>query len=285
MAFASQNNGGGRIGIIAGSGRLPLALALTLQSNGGTPYLMLVEGEADPVDYAGFPHEIIPITKVGRFLKALARENCQSVTLAGPVHRPDFKNILPDVEGMKLLARLTRASRKGDDGLMRTIAAFLQEKGFTVVGAHELASDLLAPLGAFGKHEPGENDKADITTGIHIVKEIGRLDIGQAAIIREGYVLAVEAAEGTDGLLKRSREFAWGHPAGVLVKLSKPQQDLRSDMPTIGRDTVQAAKEAGLKGIAVEGGKTLVLDLKEVVREADAAGLFIVGVETDGKSE
>jgi hypothetical protein len=135
------------------------------------------------------------------------------------------------------------------------------------------------PVGQLGAVAPSEQDKADIKTGIRIVKAIGALDIGQAAIIRDGYVLAVEAAEGTDGLLQRSGAFAWDKPAGVLVKLSKPGQDLRADMPTIGPDTVSKAVQANLRGIAVEGGLTLVLDLAEIIRRADAAGIFLIGLD------
>ncbi|MEX1036850.1 MAG: UDP-2,3-diacylglucosamine diphosphatase LpxI [Sneathiella sp.] len=273
-----------RVGIIAGSGSLPVALATALQAEGKAPYLVLVEGEADPAHYKDFPHEVIRITKVGRFLKALARENCTHITLAGPVKRPDLKNLVPDFEGVKLLARITGAARKGDDGLMRAITTYLQEKGFTIIGAHELAGDLLVPSGQLGKIMPTERDKADIAAGMRIVKAIGALDIGQAAIIRDGYVLAVEAAEGTDGLLTRSAAFAWEERAGVLVKLSKPGQELKADMPTIGPDTVTLAAEANLRGIALEEKKTLVLDLKETIQRADAAGIFLIGLDPESSS-
>ena len=268
-----------RVGIIAGSGSLPLALASTLRARGQMPYLLLVEDEADSAHYTDFPHEVIRITKVGKFLKTLAREKCTHIVLAGPVKRPDLKNLMPDLEGMKLLGRITGAARKGDDGLMRAITDYLKEKGFTVVGVHELADDLLVPVGQLGKVAPTDVDNADIREGIRIVKAVGALDIGQAAIIRDGYVLAVEAAEGTDGLLRRSRDFAWEKQAGVLVKLSKPGQELKADMPTIGPETVTLAAEANLRGIAIEGGLTLILDVKETIRRADAAGLFLIGLE------
>ena len=268
-----------RVGIIAGSGSLPLALASTLTARGQTPFVLLVENEADPAHFKEFPHEVIRITKVGRFLKTLARENCTHITLAGPVKRPDLKNLVPDMEGMKLLGRITGAARKGDDGLMRAITGYLKEKGFTVTGAHELAGDLVVPPGQLGKVTPTERDKSDVNEGIRIVKAVGALDIGQGAIIRDGYVLAVEAAEGTDGLLKRSADFAWDVRAGVFVKLSKPGQELKADMPTIGPDTVTRAAAANLRGIAVEAGHTLILDLKEAIRRADAAGIFIIGID------
>tara|TARA_R100000005_G_scaffold80888_1_gene48187 strand:+ start:15831 stop:16694 length:864 start_codon:yes stop_codon:yes gene_type:complete len=283
----SPNKGEGplHIGIIAGSGSLPLALAETLRRRGDTPYLLLIEKEAAPAHYADFPHEVIRIAKVGAFLKALRREGCTSVTLAGPVRRPDFKNLLPDMEGMKLLSRIAAASRKGDDGLMRAITGFLAEKGFQVIGAHELVEELLAPLGQLGRIAPTETDEKDIAEGMRIVRAVGALDIGQGAIIREGYVLAVEAAEGTDRLLQRTAEFAWDKPAGVFVKLSKPGQELKADMPTLGPETVMLAAEANLRGIAMEAGRTLIVDLEETVQCADKKGIFLVGVRPKDEGE
>ncbi|PHQ69765.1 MAG: UDP-2,3-diacylglucosamine pyrophosphatase, partial [Sneathiella sp.] len=258
MASVSQISGADqRLAIIAGQGSLPIALARSLRGNGEAPFLLLVEGEANPEDYAEFPHEVIKITKVGKFLKALAREGCSRITLAGPVRRPDMKNIVPDFEGMKLLARITAALGRGDDQLLTTITTYLADKGFEIIGVHELLADLLVPLGQLGLVAASDQDWEDIREGSRIVKAVGELDIGQAAIIRDGYTLAVEAAEGTDGLLERSAAFAWDHPAGVLVKLSKPGQDIRIDMPTIGPDTIRRAVTANLRGIAVEAGMTL----------------------------
>ncbi len=268
-----------RLGIIAGSGSLPLALAETLRARGESPYLLLIENEADPAEFAGFPHEVIRITKVGAFLKALKREGCTAVTLAGPVRRPDFKSLRPDMDGVKLLARIAAAARKGDDGLMRAITGFLKERGFAIVGAHEVAEQLLTPLGQLGRIAPSEADEKDIAEGIRIVRAIGALDIGQSAIIRNQYVLAVEAAEGTDRLLARSAEFAWETPAGVFVKLSKPGQELRADMPTLGPETVSLAAAANLRGIAMEAGRTLIINLNEMIDRADKLGLFLIGID------
>ncbi|MCR9213642.1 MAG: UDP-2,3-diacylglucosamine diphosphatase LpxI [Proteobacteria bacterium] len=286
MVSAIQNNEGtARVGIIAGRGDLPLALASSLRANGRDPFVILVEGEADPTRYSEFPFETAAITKIGKFLKILKRENCTQITLAGPINRPDFKSIVPDFEGVKLLARITGALSKGDDGLLNAITNFLSEKGFQVLGTHELASDLLVQSGQMGVVAAGEQDLEDIEEGTRIVKAIGKLDIGQAAVIRDGYVLAVEAAEGTDKLLKRVAEFARDKPGGVLVKLTKPGQDLRVDLPTIGAETVALAAEANLSGIAVEAGLTLVLEKSEMVRRADAAGLFLIGLDPDQQSK
>jgi len=147
-----------------------------------------------------------------------------------------------------------------------------------------LATDLLVPTGQLGRLAPEESDWEDIREGSRIVKAIGELDIGQAAIIRDGYTLAVEAAEGTDGLLERSVQFAREQPSGVLVKLSKPGQDLRIDMPTIGPGTISRAAAANLRGIAVEAERTLVMEKSEMIVQANAAGIFVIGLELDVKS-
>lgn len=274
-----NSEGEGRVGIIAGRGDLPLKLAMNLQNRGQSPYLLLVKGEADPDQYSSFPHDIIPVTKIGRFLKVLKRENCKRVTLVGPVARPDFKNILPDMEGIKLLGRITSAASKGDDGLMRAITGFVEERGFKIVGAHELEQDLLSAEGVLGKINPTEHDFKDIEKGKDVIVTLGRFDIGQAVIVRDQYVLGIEAAEGTEGLIRRCSEFKWDYAAGTLIKQSKPGQDLRADMPTIGIDTVKQAHEAGLKGIAIEAGRSQIVDRERTIQTADELGLFIFGCE------
>jgi len=274
-----------RVGIIAGGGTLPLNLAKSLKAQGQNPFLLLIKGEADPNDYSEFPFVEYAITKVGKFLKALAAEKCELVTLVGPVTRPDFKNIFPDFEGLKLLARISTAPKKGDDGLLRAISEYIEEKGFRIVGAHELNTDLLPDMGTLGQIEPSADDLADIEEGRRVVYAIGSLDIGQAAIIRDKYVLGVEAAEGTDGLVKRCGDFARDKPAGVLVKLSKPGQDLRTDMPTIGIETIHQLSKSNLKGVAIEAGACLLLNREETIKMANKLGLFIYGVSNKNKKD
>ena len=170
---------------------------------------------------------------------------------------------------------------KGDDGLLRAITEFIEERGFKVVGPHQLDSGFLADQGTLGSVAPNSQDHTDIVKGIEIVLAIGKLDIGQAIVIRNGYVLAVEAAEGTATMLARCREFAWDHPAGVLVKLAKPGQELRADMPTIGIETIDQAASAGLNGIAIEARRTLIIDREQVIEAANASGIFIHAFETE----
>jgi DUF1009 family protein len=169
---------------------------------------------------------------------------------------------------------------KGDNGLLGAVVRSLEEEeGFRVVGADSILADLRAGAGPFGRHAPTQDDEADIARGVDVVHEIGLLDIGQAAVIRQGVVLGVEAAEGTEALLQRCGALQGANRGGVLVKLPKPGQEKRADLPTIGPKTVAGAADAGLAGIAVAAGATLVIEPGRVAADADAAGLFVVGIK------
>ena len=148
-----------------------------------------------------------------------------------------------------------------------------------VVGIHEVMNNILVRPGILGKVKPGKDDYVDIRRGVAAAFELGRLDIGQSVVVQQGLVLGVEAIEGTDELIKRCSAYKRKGNGGVLVKLRKPQQDMRIDLPTIGTRTIENAKASGLNGLAVHAGNTLIVDEAEVIRAADKAGLFIIGIE------
>jgi hypothetical protein len=167
----------------------------------------------------------------------------------------------------------------GDDGLFSAVAKELEIEGFCLLGAHELLdSETTVPEGPLGRLKPNEEAEADIGRGIAIARALGALDIGQAVVVQQGLVLGVEAIEGTDALLARCATLKREGPGGVLVKISKPRQDRRADLPTIGAGTVAAAAAAGLRGIAIEAGSTLLLDRAAIVAAADARKIFVVGI-------
>ena len=280
----SNNPSSEKIGIIAGQGDLPLNLARSLTAKGVAFHFLLIANEADPKTYSDFPFDVIPIAKVGRFLKALKQNECSAVTLVGPVSRPNFKDLIPDIEGAKLIAKIGGAMSKGDDGLLSAITSYIEGKGFRIIGAHELEEDLTVPKGVLGIISPTSIQLQDIEKGVQICREIGRLDIGQAIVIREGYVLGVEAAEGTEKLLQRCATFAWEKPSGLLVKLPKPGQNLQADMPTVGLDTLDQMKEANLTGLVIEAGHTLILDKVDFLTKANELNILIyaVGATSDG---
>lgn len=275
----------GRLLIIAGGGKLPHYVAEAALAAGEKPFILSLSGESDQ-DWSGFDTAILSIGDVAG-LKILARDHgLKRVVLSGSVRRR------PELGQLRLtfsaLLRLPSIIRKllagGDDAVLRMVIGLLEGEGLRVVGAHEIVPALLAQTGPLGAHRPTDEDLRDLRAGIAAAEALGRLDIGQGAVSVGGRVVALEGAEGTDSMLERVAALRVdgrisARRKGVLVKLCKPQQDMRADLPTIGLSTVENIKRAGLSGIAVEAGRALVLEREAVIAAADAAGLFIVGVD------
>lgn len=278
----------GRIGIVAGAGSLPAAVAEDAKAAGGDPFIVGLAGDAAP-SIERFPHAYVHIGQTGRLLHILRREGCTRLVFLGGLRRPNLFRIRIDAGFIRHLPQLLRLLKGGDDAVLRGVARFFERQGFEILAAHEVAPRLLAPEGAFARLLPRAQDLEDMKLGFRVAHGLGAFDIGQAAVVARGYVLAVEAAEGTDAMLRRCRElnnWAYGTRQGVLVKRPKPGQDRRFDLPGIGPQTVELAAEAGLAGIAVEAGGVLLADVEELVRKANAAGLFLHGVpgaEAEGR--
>jgi DUF1009 family protein len=278
-AQAGAKDGPGRIGIIAGGGSLPAAVAEDAKAAGGDPFIVGLAGDAAPA-IERFPHSYVHIGQIGRLLHLLRREGCTRLVFVGGLRRPNLFRIRIDAGFIWHLPRILRLLKGGDDAVLRGVARFFEGQGFEILAAHEVAPRLLAPEGAFSRLLPRVQDLEDMKLGFRVAHGLGAFDIGQAAVVSRGYVLAVEAAEGTDAMLRRCRElnnWAYGTRQGVLVKRPKPGQDRRFDLPGIGPRTVELAAEAGLAGIAVEAGGVLLTDADELVRKANAAGLFLHG--------
>lgn len=275
-----------KLGIFAGGGALPRRLAETCQS-AGRPYTILaLKGFAD-MDVSSHPHHWVGMGEAGKAIQLLKSEGAQDIVFCGRVQRPNWSDIKVDWGGMKLLPRLALAGARGDDALLAFIVKEMEGHGFRVVGPDQVLTDLLARTGLWTQTRPAEEDAADIARGREVVAALGKLDIGQGAVVSRGLVLAVEAAEGTDRMLGRVGELppeflgAPGNRRGVFVKMSKPGQERRIDLPTVGIETVRRCAAAGLKGIAVEADGALVLDRDAMVRAADAEGMFILGFSKD----
>ncbi len=228
-----------------------------------------------------FPHQEIRLGAAGEILAALRRTGCTDLVLIGPVRRPSLVSVRPDGEGARIMARIGRAAFTGDDGLLAAVVRVLGEEGFRVIGAHEVLTEAIGAAGVLGRHAPDDGARADIARGRAVVRALGQVDVGQGCIVQQGIVLAVEAIEGTDAMLGRAAGLARPGPGGVLIKLVKPGQDRRADLPTIGPNTIKAAATAGLRGIAFEAGGTLLIDRDGCIAAADAAGLFLLGIEPD----
>lgn len=273
-----------KLGLIAGGGGLPVEIAQHCERSGRPLFVIRLKGfaGADLSPYAGAE---VGLAELGKCLKALKRAGCRSICLAGNVARPDFTTLAPDLRGLRLLPKVIAMARRGDDALLRLLVGEFEKEGFKVEGAHEVMDDLSLPIGPLGAQTPSENDLADAWRALEVARAIGSLDVGQAAVVAHGLVLAVEAQEGTDALLARVAELPdhlRGRPgagAGVLAKAPKPIQETRVDLPTIGLATVQGVARAGLAGIIGEAGRLLVLDREAVIALADELGVFILGVE------
>lgn len=269
------------LGIIAGSGPLPAQVARTAEAAGRRVFIIGLEGHAEPERLAPFPHAFLRMGAAVRIIALLKEQGCSDLVLVGPVKRPSFRDLRPDAEGLKLLARIGRAAFMGDDGLLKAVIRVLGEEGFRVRGAHEILGGLIGRSGLLTRTAPDDQAKADIARGVAVCRALGLADVGQGCVVQAGVVLAVEAAEGTDAMLSRCAGLAWPGPGGVLVKLVKPGQDRRADLPTIGEQTVRGALAAGLRGIAFEGGGTLIVEQRRTVAAADEAGIFLLGLNPE----
>lgn len=274
----------GRLGLIAGGGHLPARLIAAAHQAGRDVYVIALDGQAEPATVEGTPHAWVRIGAVGRIISILRKEGVDEIVLAGKVERPSLSQLRPDWRAMKFLA--ARGGRLGGDDelLAAIIAAIEEEEGIRVLAPETLLDELPAPRGALGRHHPTTVDEADIALGVDAARQLGARDIGQAAVVQQGQVLALEAADGTDQLIARAGALRRDGRGPILVKLPKPQQDGRADPPVIGPETVRRAAAAGFSGIAVQAGGTLVVDRPEVARLADEAGLFVVGIDIAGGS-
>jgi DUF1009 family protein len=269
---------GPKLGIIAGGGNLPGQVAAAACAQGREVFIAAIEGFAEPAIVAPFPHRFFRLGALGAIRNALAESGCTEIVMIGPVKRPSLLALRPDTEGAKLLAKIGRAAFAGDDGLLAAIIRVLGEDGFKVLGAHDILAEMLGPVGLLTRNAPDDTAMADVERGMAVLKIAGPADIGQACVVQQGIVLAMEAVEGTDAMLGRIPGLARPGPGGVLVKLAKPGQDRRADLPTLGERTIKNASIAGLRGIAFEAGGTILSDRPAMIAAADEAGLFVVGI-------
>lgn len=270
-----------KLGIIAGGGEFPGLVIAACRAQGRPFHVLALEGHADPNIIADAPADWIRLGQAGRGVEILRAAGVADLLMIGPVRRPSLMSLAPDFWAARFVAKVGLKAL-GDDGLLRALAGALEDEGFHVVGVDEVLSDCLAVAGPYGRLEPDGQARVDIERGLAVAKALGGLDVGQAVVVQQGLVLGVEAIEGTDRLIARCGDLRRDGPGGVLVKVRKPGQDRRLDLPTVGVATVRAAAAAGLRGIAVEAGGALVLGQGAVAAEADMLGLFVVGIACPG---
>lgn len=275
----------GRLAIIAGNGFLPIHLADAARAAGENPFVIPLRNESDQ-RFDGFETASASIADIARFDRIFREKGIDRVVLSGGVRRrPDWRDIRPNWKALRKLPGLVGTLLSGgDDALLQAAIGIIESQGCRVIGAHEIAPGLLARTGPMGRHAPSGDDLRDIDKAAEAALRLGELDIGQGAVSVGGRVVALEGVEGTDSMLERVAGLrAEGRISarrrGVLVKLCKPQQDMRADLPAIGPSSVANAARAGLAGIAVEAGRALVLEEEKMIAAADAAGLFVCGID------
>jgi UDP-2,3-diacylglucosamine hydrolase len=266
------------LGIIAGGGTLPAQLIEACHAQKNACFVVALDGFADMESIGHAPCAVVRLGAVGEALDYFKKHNVTTLVLAGRVRRPSLTSLRPDRMGAKLLARLGASFFSGDDAVLKAVIRFLEEEGFKVIGANDILAGLIAPEGVLGHIMPSTQARADIAQGITILKTLGKLDIGQAIIVENGYVLGVEAAEGTDALIARCATLRREKSSGVLIKFRKPGQEQRVDLPTIGPSTIEQLHAAGFAGIAIESGGSIILDRDATLQSANTRGLFVIGV-------
>jgi len=267
------------LGIIAGGGPLPAIVAEAAVAKGEAVFIVGIKGWSDP-EIEQYPHAWVRYGAMGKTIQVLHQAGCRDLVMIGPLNRPTIFNFRPDLTILRSLIHVLGLLRRGDDGLLSGAVQYFEEThGFHVRPAEEVAAELVAPIGILTERKPSENDKVDIRAAIKIVRERGARDLGQGAIASDGQVLDVEDESGTDAMLSRvAQSRRQTGRRGVLVKLPKPGQERRVDLPTLGITTIENAAAAGLAGVAYEASGALIADVEGVSRRADELGLFVIGL-------
>lgn len=269
-----------KLGIIAGGGGVPARIIEACKEQNISLFIVALKGQTDPALIGGQDHIWARLGGIHAALKELRKRNIKDLVLIGSVRRPSLSELRPDIKTATFLAK-TGLKTLGDNHLLGLLRKMLEEEGFHIHGVHKFAGDLLAPPGVLGHYGPGKTDNEDIKRGVAVLKALGKVDVGQAAIVQEGIVLGVEAAEGTDRLIKRCAPLQRKGRKPVLVKMCKPGQDRDLDLPTIGPDTLRHAAKHGLGGLAVHAGASLLYEPEKLAALADRHKIFVIAINPE----
>lgn len=269
-----------KIGVIAGGGSAPKLIINNLRSQKIKYFVIAINGNADPSVLKEYDHEFVDIGEFKKVLNILKNHSISHISFIGGIKRPSLSSVKLDSESALFMTKFSlKKFTGGDNNLLSSILSFFENKGYNVISAEKLAPELITPKGVLGRIKPSKTDKADIEIGVKSLETIGKLDIGQSIIVENSYVLGIEAAEGTNNLIKRCKHLKREKKnCGVLVKLKKHKQDPRIDLPSIGVDTIKEAKKSGLNGIALDSNNSFIIDKKNVIKEADKNNIFLVGI-------
>jgi len=269
-----------KLAIIAAAGDLSKKLINFCLHSNIPIFVVAITDITDPQIIKDVDHVWIKLGEIGKAIEAMRASAVNQVVFVGSLKKPDLFNLKVDILGAKLLAKITKNKLFGDDKILSSVTLFIEQYGFKVIGVQEILQNLLVDEANFTKIAPNAKDKDDIALGIKVVTQLGSLDIGQAVIVQNGVVLGVEAVEGTDNLINRCGKLKFSEDfSGMLVKFSKPNQELRMDLPTVGLQTIKNAHKAGFKGIVIEANRSIFLDQKEVIEFADKHGMFVCAIK------
>lgn len=267
-----------KLGIICGGGELPDKIIKWCQKNERPYFALAIKDNANEEYFTSdVNHQWIRIGQAGTGFNMLKQEGVKEIVLIGTIKRPTLSDLVPDLRTTGFFAKLG-AKALGDDGILRALVKEIEKEQMKVVGIQEVVPNLLAPEGVLTKQKPSQDDENDIKRGIEVGLTLGKLDVGQSVVIQQGLVLGVEGIEGTDKLIIRCADYKRKGKAPILVKLRKPEQDMRVDLPTIGVRTIENAHKAGFNGIAVHTGNTLIVNQEEVIKLANKYKMFIKGI-------
>jgi UDP-2,3-diacylglucosamine hydrolase len=274
----------GAIAVISGAGTLPVHVAQAIARRGAKPLIVAIAGEAEPSAFGDSSGSVRVLQwgEIGRFRRLLEEEGCREAVFVGTItRRPDFRATKLDLGAVRLLPKILPLLGAGDDQILRAVAGTFEEFGVSLVSPLAVAPELAVPQGLLAGRRLGPRQQADLRLAAEAARRLGDLDIGQGAVAIGGRVVAVEGAEGTDGLLHRVAELRRkGRVAakgGVLVKCMKPSQDPRLDVPAVGAASAEAARAAGLDGVAAEAGRTILVGRDKTIEAFRRAGLFLMG--------
>lgn len=268
-----------KLGIIAGRGLLPVEVANIYAQLEGQCYIAALDDQVDSLLISNFPHQFFSLGCVGAIIKYFNQHDVKNIIFVGSIDRPNLKSLNVDLTGSLLIAKIARQKFLGDDKLLRIVADFFEQKGFKIISAQEILA-----LAANANNDietykvPSELDKVDIELGIKVSKQLAALDIGQSVIIEDGYVIGIEAAEGTDKLIKRCASLRKKSRGGVLIKMMKCGQDVRMDIPTIGPETISKLASYGYNGIAIQQHNVIIIEPIQAVAIANKHQIFIAKI-------
>ena len=273
-----MNDGQRKLGIIAGGGVIPQMLINYCRESQRPYFVLAIEGNADRALFNNdIPHQWIRIGQAGTGFKRFCEEGVEDVIMIGTIRRPTLADLMPDLRTTAFFAKIGLKAL-GDDGILRALVKEIEAEKMKVIGIHEVMPQLLVQEGCLTKVKPDKQALSDIARGTEVALCLGELDVGQSVVVQQGLVLGMEGIEGTDELIKRSGNYRRKGDGGVLVKLRKPNQDMRIDLPTIGVKTIENAHESGLRGVAVHAGNALIVDEKEVIKLANKYKMFVIGI-------